>query len=140
MSDAHSPRLAAASHAAPAHILLVDNDASTAQAAKSLLEQLGYRVTTCTQSAEALVLIHTASEQFSCVVSDLSMRAIGGLELASTCRLCRPGTPFLLTSDNPGALSTDFLQSVGISGFITKPFSAERLAETVRDALARRGI
>lgn len=122
-----------------ARILLVDNDATSAETGKYLLEELGYRVTVCTQSADALVLIHNVSEQFSCIVSDLSMRAIGGLELASTCRLCRPGTPFLLTSDNPCALSVDFLRSVGITGCIAKPFSAERLAGTVHDAIARRG-
>lgn len=117
------------------HILLVDSDPHSLENGKRLLEDLGYRVTACETPEKALVEIHTTTEKFICIVSDLSMPRIGGLELANTSRLCRPGTPFLLTSAGVNSLSADYLRTIGIHGYILKPFSARTLAETLKRAL-----
>jgi DNA-binding NtrC family response regulator len=121
------------------HVLLVD-DVSLVETEKQLIEQLGYRVTACTSSADALALLHATSERFNCVISNLAMARISGLELANTCRLCRPGTPFLLMSDSASVLSADCLRTLAISGFVSKPFSVHVLAETLHRVLAGRKI
>ena len=119
------------------HILLVD-DASLVENEKQLIEQLGYRVTACTCSTEALTLLHSASEKIDCVISNLVMPRIGGLQLANTCRLCRPGTPFFLMSDDASKAQVDSSLRHTISDFISKPLSAHVLAKTLHLALARR--
>lgn len=118
------------------HILLVD-DASLVETEKQLIEQLGYRVTACTCSAEALTLLHAASEKIDCVISNWVMPRIGGLQLANTCRLCRPGTPFFLMSDDASKVPVDSLPKHTISDFILKPLSARVLAEALHRALTR---
>jgi two-component system cell cycle sensor histidine kinase/response regulator CckA len=119
-------------------VLLVDKDASSAETGRKLLEELGYRVTACATSAEALSMLHSPSEQFNCVISDLSMPGISGLELANTSRLCRPQTPFVLACGDHNNLPPDFLQTLGISGFLLKPFSLDRLSQALHRALADR--
>jgi len=120
------------------HVLLVDKDASSAETGRKLLEELGYRVTACATSAEALSMLHAPSEKFNCVISDLSMPGISGLELANTSRLCRPNTPFVLACGDHSSLPPDYLQTLGISGFVLKPFSIDRLSQTLHRALAKR--
>jgi CheY-like chemotaxis protein len=122
----------------PPHVLLVDHDFSNLTSGRQLLEDMGYSVTPCETSEKALVLIHTKSEKFSCVLSDVSMPRIGCLELANTSRLCRPETPFLLTSAGANSLCPDFLRTLGIHGHIAKPFSAESLGQALKRALSAR--
>jgi DNA-binding NtrC family response regulator len=119
------------------HILLVD-DVSLVETEKQLIEQSGYRATACSCSAEALTLLHAASEKIDCVISNLVMPRIGGLQLANTCRLCRPGTPFFLMGDDASKASVDSSLRHTISDFILKPLSARVLAETLHRALTRR--
>lgn len=122
----------------PPRVLLVDGDASSVGAARRLLEKLGYAVTVCLASTDALVLIHTPSEHFDCIIADLAMPEVSGLDLANTTRLCKPGTPFVLACGNRTALSTDFLRNCGVAAFIVKPFSAESVAGVLQRALGGR--
>lgn len=133
-----SPTTAKNSEPQSPRVLLVDKDASSVELARKLLEELGFRVTACATSAEALSMIHAVTEKFNCVISDLSMPGISGLELANTSRLCRPQTPFVLACGDHSSLPADFLQTLGISGFLLKPFSIDRLSETLHRALAGR--
>ena len=119
----------------PRRILLIDSDAASADSGKRLLEELGYSVIICDSPTNALVLIHTPSEHFDCVIADLAMPAISGLELANTNRLCRPKTPFVLACGSSTALSTDFLRNSGVTAFIVKPFSVESLTAILHSAL-----
>jgi len=114
------------------HILLVD-DVLLVQAEKQMLEELGYYVTTCTSSASALALFHDLSERIDCVVSSLSMPRFNGLALANTCKLCRPGTPFILISDDAIALPGNSLRALGIRGYVLRPLSLRILEEALHN-------
>lgn len=118
------------------HVLLVDHAVLILETGQRLIEQLGYRVTTCTSSGKALSLIHsTADVPIDCVICELDMPDIGGVAIANTCRLCRPGTGFLLSSGIPGVLSEESLRILGIAGLLTKPFSTYYLAKALNRAL-----
>jgi CheY-like chemotaxis protein len=118
------------------HILFVDPDVSVIEPGKRLIEHLGYRVKACTNSAEALVLIHSIADQpIDCVLCELTMPDIGGIQIANTCRLCRPKTGFLLSSERGDILSADSLRILGISEVVSKPFSAHFLAKALHRAL-----
>jgi CheY-like chemotaxis protein len=118
------------------HILLVDHAVLIIQTGERLIEQLGYRVTTCTSSGKALSLIHSTAEvPIDCVICELDMPDIGGVAIANTCRLCRPKTGFLLSSAIPGVLSAESLRILGVADLVTKPFSAYYLAKALNRAL-----
>lgn len=124
----------------PARVLLIGSDASNVEAGKRLLEELGYAVISSDSATDALVLIHTPSEHFDCIIADLAMPGISGLDLANTSRLCRLGTPFILACGNHTALSTDFMRNCGVTAFIVKPFSADSLAGILSRAVRGRKI
>jgi CheY-like chemotaxis protein len=79
-----------------ARILLVDDNANGLAARKSVLEELGYRIVTCTSGADALE--YFSSHKFDLVVTDYKMPRMDGLELISRLRKQTPDLPIVLVS------------------------------------------
>lgn len=77
-------------------ILLVDDNANGLAARKSVLEELGYRIVTCTTGADALEQFE--SHKFDLVVTDYKMPRMDGLELIGRLRKITPDLPIVLVS------------------------------------------
>ncbi len=77
-------------------ILLVDDNANGLAARKSVLEELGYRIVTCTSGADALEQF--AASKFDLVVTDYKMPRMDGLELIGRLRKSTPDLPIVLVS------------------------------------------
>jgi len=77
-------------------ILLVDDNANGLAARKSVLEELGYSIVTCTSGADAME--HFDSHKFDLVVTDYKMPRMDGLELIGRLRKHTPGLPIVLIS------------------------------------------
>jgi len=119
-------------------LLFVDDETALTEIAKRLLETLGYRVTICHSAAEALALMQQTQERFECVISDLAMPGMNGLELARECQRLQPGVPFILTSGNNSVLTADSLRACGVCAFILKPFTLQAVAQALDRALSAR--
>jgi CheY-like chemotaxis protein len=78
-------------------ILLVDDNANGLAARKSVLEELGYSIVTCTSGADALEHF-TSREPFDLVVTDYKMPRMDGLELIGRLRKHTPDLPIVLIS------------------------------------------
>src|SRR5216683_3334576 len=79
-----------------ARILLVDDNVNGLAARKSVLEELGYRIVTCTSGADALEQF--GSHKFDLVVTDYKMPRMDGLELIGRLRKQAPDLPIVLIS------------------------------------------
>lgn len=77
-------------------ILLVDDNANGLAARRSVLEELGHRITTATSGGEALEQF--AAVEFDLVVTDYKMPKMDGLELISRLRKQSPDLPIILIS------------------------------------------
>jgi PAS domain S-box-containing protein len=91
--------------AAPATILLVDDNPATRAETRGLLESLGYRVSEAVGTHEATGIAADPAQQVDLLVTNLVLPNMSGNELAS--RLCalRPSLPVLLISTGAGAPS-----------------------------------
>jgi CheY-like chemotaxis protein len=81
---------------AQARILLVDDNANGLCARKSVLEELGHRISTAASGAEAIEQF--GSHKFDLVVTDYKMPRMDGLELIKRLRKQAPGLPIVLIS------------------------------------------
>jgi CheY-like chemotaxis protein len=79
-----------------ARILLVDDNANGLCARKSVLEELGHRISTAASGAEAIEQF--GSHKFDLVVTDYKMPRMDGLELIKRLRKLAPGLPIVLIS------------------------------------------
>jgi len=77
-------------------ILLVDDNTNGLVARKSVLEELGYAISTSTGGADALE--HFDSHKVDLVITDYRMPRMDGLELIARLRKRMPGLPIVLIS------------------------------------------
>jgi two-component system, repressor protein LuxO len=116
-----------------AEVLVVEDEPSMAKLYQAYLERDGHRVAVAGTGAEALaVLRHSPPEV---MVLDLNLPDLHGRELLAEVKgQGLPTAVIVVTAD--GALSTAIAaMRAGAYDFLVKPFAAERLNTTVRNAL-----
>jgi CheY-like chemotaxis protein len=116
-------------------ILLLDDEPGLADSGKTLLESLGYRVTTKTGSPEALAAFRADPDAFDLVITDMTMPGLTGLELARELLAIRPGVPIILCTGFSELVNEKMAREAGIRAFVMKPIGIATLARTVRRAL-----
>jgi two-component system KDP operon response regulator KdpE len=118
----------------PAHILLVDDEASIQRAVAPLLRSRGYEVETVGTGAEAL---RSAGERPpDLVVLDLGLPDLDGTEV---CRRIRKTSdvPIIVLSARGNEAEKVATLDLGADDYVTKPFSPEELLARIRVALRR---
>ncbi len=117
------------------HILLVDDEPSLLKAGSRMLERLGYRITPCNSSPDALKLFRKAPERFDLVISDLTMPHLTGEAFAAEIKRLKPEIPIIVCTGFGAAITVDTAIESGISAIVNKPIIKRNIARTVRQAL-----
>lgn len=116
----------------PRKIALVDDDASVLEALDNLLRSAGYEPA-CFPSAEALLATDLFS--ISCIVTDVRMTGIGGLELQKEIRKSRPEMPFIFMTALPVRSISRRAMLGGAIACLAKPVEAELLLGAILSAI-----
>jgi PAS domain S-box-containing protein len=116
-------------------ILFVDDEEAIVRSVRPLLERLGYRVTTATNSPEALKVFRSQPEGFDLVITDQTMPRMTGIDLAEKIMRIRPGMPVILCTGFSEQMNAQEAQSRGIRAFINKPLTSRGMAEIIRHTL-----
>jgi len=116
-------------------ILFVEDEDLLAEWGKAALERLGYRVTSLTDSAEALRVFRAGPSVFDLVVTDQAMPHMAGLDLSAELLKVRPGIPIILCTGHSATVSAETAKTAGIKEFLMKPLSRKELAQAVRRVL-----
>jgi FixJ family two-component response regulator len=114
-------------------ISVVDDDESVRRTTTLLIESFGFPAAAF-ESAE-LFLRSGHLHDTSCLVLDVQMPGMNGLQLQSHLAAAGCGIPIVFIS---GYESKDFRQravQAGAAAFLGKPFSDEQLLQTIRSAL-----
>jgi FixJ family two-component response regulator len=117
----------------PRVIAIVDDDASIRAAVDSLLRSRGYSVCAF-ESAEAL-LAFSELDYLSCVITDVRMPAIGGLQLQALLRKQGRTVPFIFVTAFPETGVRAQALRGGAVCFLEKPFDGPTLLQCVERAL-----
>lgn len=115
-------------------ILVVEDDDSMRAAIERLLRAAGHE-TAAYATAEALLAADSGASA-ACVVSDLRLPAMSGLDLLSRLRERTWRVPLILITayDAPGRREEAL--RCGASAYLVKPFPGAELLGAVRDAIA----
>jgi FixJ family two-component response regulator len=114
-------------------ISIIDDDASVRMATQNLIRSLGYRIQTF-PSAEAFL----KSEQLnatSCVIADVQMPGMNGVELQSHLRANGSRVPVIFISAFPEKAIRQRALREGAICFLAKPFDACVLIDHLDTAL-----
>jgi len=113
-------------------ILFVDDEPMLADINKKILESIGYHVTVCTASNEALNLFKEDPMAFDAVITDYTMPHMTGLELVQELITIRPGIPVMLCTGYSDAITQQKATAIGICECFVKPLKTYKLAKTLR--------
>jgi len=122
------------------HILVVDDEPAIVRSSKVGLERLGFRVTTAVSAAEALRLVTASPRDFDAVLTDLSMPAMNGLDLARELLRRNASLPIVLFSGHLEASTRDSARALGIREVLEKPTPLLVLAAALLRVLEPRGL
>jgi signal transduction histidine kinase len=117
------------------HILLVDDEVSVVHLEKQMLERLGYRTTSFTDSRDALAAFETAPSRFDLVITDMHMPNLTGLQLAEKMIAVKPGLPVILCTGFSERINREEIGVMGIRDLLMKPVGMMDLAHKVREML-----
>jgi FixJ family two-component response regulator len=114
-------------------IAVVDDDASIRLATDSLLRSRGYAVDAYASAEEFLESSH--AERASCVITDVRMPVMGGVQLQSELRARGSKVPFIFITAFPEEATRVRAIRDGATCFLTKPFEAPQLVGCIEQAL-----
>ena len=124
----------------PDKILIVDDSPSTLMLMKFSLEKKGYNVFEARNGEEAFEIIKKNSD-IICVVTDINMPGISGIDLVEKVRnnLSSKFMPILVLTnpDNPENIKK--ARSAGATGWIDKPFKPDNLTKVIEKIRKRPG-
>jgi CheY-like chemotaxis protein len=118
------------------HILFVDDEAMLVGWGTRALERLGYRATGATSPADALAAVSANPARFDLVITDLTMPAMNGIQLAQRIREIEPELSCILTTGYSADITAESVQQFGIDALILKPITKQTLGEAVHRVLA----
>ena len=116
-------------------ILVVDDDPVLRDLLREVLQLHGMRVTTLSQSAQALGRCLGAAIRPDLLVVDLHLPEFSGLQLLRILRQGEVRIPALAMSGICDHMSPDQMREIGCSAFLGKPFEIAHLLEKVEDLL-----
>jgi two-component system, NtrC family, response regulator AtoC len=116
-------------------VLVVDDDPAVAQVLLAQLAQIGVEGRHAADGAAALDLLRELP--IDCVITDMRMPRLDGIELLEQLKRSWPDIPaIMLTAHGSIALAVEAMKK-GAADFILKPFDREEVAFAVRKALAQ---
>ena len=116
-------------------ILFVDDEEILAEMGKSVLERLGYHVTTRRSSLEALSTFQNTPDEFDMVITDQTMPDMTGSDLARRLMQIRPDIPIILCTGYSNLIDEDSAKGLGIKEFALKPLTKDVIAKLIRKVL-----
>jgi FixJ family two-component response regulator len=119
--------------AEPPLISIIDDDPNARDGMRDLVESLGYRAKAFA-SAEHFLATNDFADT-SCLVTDLQMPGLNGVELLEKLRSQGCQMPIIVVTAYPSEKHRTRALDAGAVGFLSKPFNEESLIECLATAI-----
>lgn len=116
-------------------ISIIDDDALARDGIRELVESLGYESLTFV-SAEHF-LESGSVDKTNCLITDIQMPGLSGLELQEKLQAQGYRTPIILITAYPNEQQRNRALGAGAIGFLCKPFEERSLIECLDQAMNR---
>jgi len=116
-------------------VSIVDDDPHAREGIKELVESLGYKAVAFVSAQDFLQ--SGAIAKTACLITDLQMPGLNGLELQEKLQAQGYRTPIILITAYPNENHRRRAMSAGAIGFLSKPFEEQSLLECLTIAMKR---
>ncbi len=116
------------------HILVVDDDGEIAESIKLALRKAGFEVSIAYDGNTCIAIAETKHPDL--IILDLMMPKRSGFLVLERLRLQQQETiPVIVITGNGGNRHRDYAELLGVDGYIQKPFTMDRLVDSVKNLL-----
>ena len=116
-------------------VSIVDDDQLAREGIKELVESFGYKALAFVSAQDFLQ--SGAIAETGCLITDLQMPGLNGLELQERLQAGGYDTPVILITAYPDEKHRSRAMSAGAIGFLSKPFEEQSLLECLTIAMKR---
>jgi FixJ family two-component response regulator len=116
-------------------VFVVDDDISVRESLELLIESSGWQAETFASAQEFLA--HSETFAPSCLILDVTLPDLSGLDLQKRIAAARPAMPVIVITGYADVAMSVRAMKAGATEFLTKPFSEDVLVEAIRQALER---
>jgi FixJ family two-component response regulator len=116
-------------------VAIVDDDKSIRSGTRDLLKAAGFS-TAMFEDAESF-LASASRATAACLIADMRMPGMTGLELYEALVADGGGIPTVLITAHPDEVTQSRAREAGITCYLSKPFAPDDLLGCVREALAK---
>lgn len=114
-------------------ILAVEDNFNALNLLRTMLADIGInQVFTAKDGKEALDFLGAADDMIDVVLCDWKMPRMSGLEVLQQIRTVDPDMPFIMVTGNADKESVLAAKNVGVTSYISKPYSGKQLEKKLR--------
>jgi len=121
-------------------VLVVDDEFSIRHITQQTLEAFGYRVITAGDGAEALALYARRATEISLVLIDIMMPVMDGAVAIQVLLQMNPRLRIIVASGSSSGDRAFKVQALGVTDFLSKPYTAIALLRLFREVLDRPAV
>jgi DNA-binding NtrC family response regulator len=116
----------------PLRLVLIDDDDGVLRALSMVLRAMKFEVETF-NSPQSAIEYATTTAAVDLVVSDLRMPGLTGEDVVRRLKSRRSSLPVVIMSGHATSNDVARLRAIGMSAFISKPFTPDQLLTTIRE-------
>lgn len=116
-------------------ILIVDDEELVRSLARRMAEHAGFTVLSASGGREAIRIYRQHQAEIRCVILDLTMPDLDGLETFWELRRIRPDVRVVVSSGYNEETATERFAGQHVAGFLRKPYQSSTLITALRSAL-----
>jgi DNA-binding NtrC family response regulator len=117
-------------------ILVVEDELPHLNLLRTIFEAEGYRVFAAVDGIEAKDVYTLHQNEINVVLCDVALPELGGWTVYQTLKEINPEVRVVLTSGYLDAKVKSLFVSGGVIDFIAKPYEAETILQTIKQALS----
>ena len=122
----------------PQTILVIDDERAIRNTLSDILSLEGFTVDVAIDGAEGAKKIKDTN--YDCILCDIKMPRMDGLEVLQIARQERPDTPFIVISGHGNIETAVDAVKKGAYDYISKPPDLNRLLITIRNAMDKKSL
>jgi len=116
------------------NLMIVDDEPIVRKSLSDWLKEEGFDILTAEDGYKAIELIE--KEKVDCVILDLKMPGIDGIQVLKEIKARRPETKVIMITAYGTIQNAVEAMKIGATDYITKPFDPEEIVESIRRALS----
>ncbi len=120
-------------------ILVVDDEQSMREFLSIMLSKAGFRVDTA-ENGEAAVALFSAGERYACVLTDLQMPGISGLDVLEASRAVDPAQQVIVITAHATPETAISAIKLGAYDYLIKPFKIDHARVVINRAIEKHAL